>query len=150
MGCIASAGICAGGVGYLIKSFKKGTKEEKGEIISTSEQVVNFWKSQAENLQLMLERKEKDWNEKFQGMSREMGELRGQLTAEKVQNDRLEKIFQNRNPEQEKFMELVVTAINNQNTVNAEVVRILGDIHGMAVEEHNRETKVETVITRTP
>jgi cell shape-determining protein MreC len=145
---IASLGILVGGIGYFISVFRKGTRQEKNEVINSSQEVVNFWKSQAENLQLIGEKKEKDWNEKFQEMSRQLGAIQGQLSAEKAQNERLEKIFQNRDPEHQKFMEFVITAIGNQDSVNKEIVRILGDIHNLAVEEHNRETKVETTITK--
>lgn len=155
VGSITSLGILAGGIGYCISSFKKGSKEEKNEVITTSQEIINFWRSQAENLQVILERKEKEWNERFQLISSELGELRGQLNAEKIQNERLEKIFQGKNPEQEEFMRFMVKAVEGRDKVyadlmsaSAEIIKIVGDIQRLAVEEHNRETRVETTITK--
>lgn len=148
IGSIASLGILSGGAGYLVNSFKKGEKKDKADVINTSQEVINFWKSQAENFQTILSSKEKDWNQKFSDMSKELGQIQGQLASEKAQTERLEKIFQNRNPEQETFMKAVMLSIENQGNVNVEIVKLLGDIHKLAVDEHNRETKVETVITK--
>ena len=152
---MASLGIFVGGIGYFIGLFRKGSKQEKSEVINSSQEVITFWKTTAENYQTILSTKEKDWNEKFQGLTREFGELKGKYEAEKAQTERLEKIFQNRDPESQKFMELVIKAIDNQNKtnenqnkVNTEMVRVLTAIHTLAVEEHNREIHVESTVTK--
>lgn len=147
-GSLGTLGIFAGGLGYLVKTFRKGTKEEKAEVIGSSQEIINFWKSQAENYQLILASKEKDWNEKFQVLTREFGELKGKYDSEKVQNERLEKIFQNRDPESQKFMELVMKAIETQGKVNEGIVNTLAEIHALMIDEHNREMKVEATITK--
>ncbi len=147
-GSIGMLGMFAGGFGALRASFRKGAKEEKQEVMGSSQEIINFWKGQAENLQTILDRKEQDWNEKFQGLTREMGELRGQLNAERAQNDRLEKIFQNRDPETQKFMELVMKAIENQQMANQEFLKTLKEIHELVAQENNREMKVEAKISK--
>ena len=140
---IGSLGILAGGMGYLINTFRKGSKIEKTEVMTTSQEVINFWKSQAENYQTILDKKESEWNTKFQELTRQIGEIQGQLSAEKAQNERLEKIFQNRDPDHQKFMESVMKALSNQEVVNKEIVRVLSEIHGMALKGN----KVENTIT---
>lgn len=145
---IASVGIFVGGIGYFVSLFRKGSKQEKSDVISSSQEVITFWKTQAENYQTILAQKEKEWNEKFTGITREFGELKGKYDAEKAQTDRLEKIFQNRDPESQKFMELVISAIGNQNKVNTEVVRVLSEIHTLAKDEHDREIHVESTVTK--
>lgn len=148
IGSIASIGILAGGIGYFVQSFRKGSRSEKSEVVSSSQEIINFWKSNSENLQIILDRKETEWNGKFQALTKELGELKGQLNAEKAQNDRLEKIFQNRNPESDDFMKFMVEAARQQQAVNQDILRILQEIHSLSIEEHNREMKVETKISK--
>ena len=77
-----------------------------------------------------------------------MGELRGQLNAERAQNERLEKIFQNRDPETQKFYELVVRAIESQQVANQEFLKTLNEIHKIVVDESTRDMKVEAKISK--
>lgn len=133
--------------GVAFAQFRKGSRGESSEIIK-------FYKEEALNYKDMLQKKEeahtvkiseltKDFTEKINGLSREVGELRGQLTAEKKQNERFEQIFQNRNPEMEKFMTFMV---NTQK----EVVDVLKEIHAMTKAEHDRDFQVTSTITKTP
>jgi pantoate kinase len=88
------------GGGYLISQWKAGSKQEKADIISNSSQIVEFYKSERDGYKEIIQ----TLTEKVRVLTGELGEIRGQLRTEKEQNDRLEKIFQNRNPEMEQFM----------------------------------------------
>lgn len=147
-GALGGVGIFAGGIGYLRSQYRKGGKEEKSEILTSSNEIVNFWKTTAENYQTILATKETAWNEKFQDLTKQVGELRGQLTAEKNQNERLEKIFQNRDPETQEFMKYMIKASANHDESHKEIMRVLGEIHTYAKQEHDREIHVEAQITK--
>ncbi len=146
---IASLGVLAGGIGYLVSSFKKGSKKEKDDVISSAETLTKFWQEQAEGYKLMNSQREAEWNDKFQAMSREIGELRGELNAESKQKKEYLDILQNRDPESKKFMEMMINAAEKQSEVNKEVVRVLGEIHAMTKEEHDREVHIEATVTKT-
>ncbi len=146
---LVGTGLFIGGVGYFISAFKKGGRQEKTDVVSSAEQLTQFWKDQAEGYKIMGEKKEQEWNDKFQTLSREVGELRGQLTAEKTQNERLEKIFQNRDPETQEFMKVMLAFAENQNKTNVEIVRVLGEIHVMTKAEHEREFNISAHVTKT-
>lgn len=127
---LASIGILAGGMGYLISSFRGG-----------SNKLTAFWKDQADGYKLMIAEKDRTNDDKFQALHKEIGELRGQLNAEQALNERLEKIFQNRNPEMDNFMKSM-----SENMV--EVSRVLKEIHTMSKMEHERDFKVEATVSR--
>lgn len=136
------------GGGYLISRYKGGSKEEKAEsrdLVSSNEQIKQFYKEQNEDYKQII----KEQNLKIEGLTKEVGEIQGQLRAEKRQNDELKLIFQNRNPEMEEFMKFMVQATKDQAGTQKEMVRILGEIHTMSKAEHDRDFKVEATVTKT-
>ncbi len=160
MGSIASLGILAGGLGFLMSKFKSGSKEEKEGLISSSEKLTEFWKSQSEGYKIMMEAKDEKWrleskekDEKYrqemQSLTREVGELRGQLNAEKSTNERLEKIFQGRNPEMEEFMKFMIQATTNQTEGQKAILEVLEEIKKMSLEEKTRELHLEGTVSKT-
>jgi hypothetical protein len=122
IGSIASLGIVFGGAGYLVSVFRKGTKQEKSDIIQTSTQVTEFYKDQIQGFKDIVESQ----TEKIRQLTGEIGELRGQLTTEKSQNDRLEKIFQNRNPEMDTFIKAVMGDMKHHEEYHAKSMELLG------------------------
>lgn len=149
LGSIASLGIIAGGIGYLINTFRKGSKIERSDILSSAEQLAKFWQEQAQGYKTMMEEKDAKYTEKINTLTREVGELKGQLNAETNQKKEYLAILQNRDPETKKFYEYVMKAIENQETVNSEMIRVLKEIHTMTTEERNREMHVEGTIIKT-
>lgn len=159
VGVLGSIGLFAGGLGYLINLFKKGGREEKDDIITSSEKLTEFFKSQSEGYKIMMEAKDEKWrvelkekDEKYrievQSLTREVGELKGQLNAEKATNERLEKIFQNRSPEMEEFMKFMVQAVKDQTESHQKIVEVLFDIHKMAKDEHERDFSITAQVTK--
>lgn len=144
IGILGSIGLFAGGVGFLASRFKKGSTEEKIDVISSADQLTSFWREQVDGYKVVVA----ELTEKIRVLTGEVGELRGQLTAEKKQSEMLEKIFQNRDPETQKFMEHVMQSIKDQAGVNTEIVRILKEIHQMSKEEHERDFKIESTVTK--
>lgn len=144
VGAIGSVGLLAGGIGYLINQFRTG-----GTSLSA------FYKEQAEGYKVMLTEKEnqwqlkdKAWNEKFQEISKEVGQIKGQLLEKEKQAQQYLEILQNRDPEMKKFMEIMISAATNQTTVNTEIVRVLGEIHNMTSLEHERDFKVTATVSK--
>lgn len=145
---LSSVGVFFGGVGYLISKYKGGSLEQKSEsndLISSNDQIKLFYKEQNEDRQRIIETQ----NEKIQALTREVGELRGQFNAETKQKEEYLAILQNRNPEMQKFMELLVTAVKDQQMVNKEIVKLLGEIHAMSTAEHERDFKVTATVSKT-
>jgi ABC-type transporter Mla subunit MlaD len=155
LGILSSIGILAGGGGYLISQFKKGSKAENNAVISSADQLAGFWKEQVEgfrdvikDLTAKLEKQKDDHTIEMKQILSELGEVKGQLTAERAQNERLEKIFQNRDPETKKFMEIMIQFIKDQAQVNSEIVRVLSEIHNYAQQEHDRDFVVTSTIKK--
>jgi hypothetical protein len=149
---IETIGIIIAALGYFASTFFKSKTTGSGELI-------DFYKKEAEGYRDMMAKKEevhtqkisdltKDFTKKISDLSTEVGELRGQLVGEKKQNERLEQIFQNRNPEMEQFMKLMVNAVTDQGVVNKEVVTILRDIHTMTKAEHDRDINITATVSK--
>lgn len=150
IGIIASLGIFAGGLGFLLSRFSKGKKEERQDIVQSSEQLTQFWKDQADGFKEMLETKTTELNAKINDLSREVGELRGQLNAEKKANEKLEMIFQNRDPQTQEFMKLLTASavkadefrLNYEQdekkklSMWAEIASTLKEIHKLTLENN--------------
>src|SRR5688572_28540965 len=109
LGAIAAHGIAFFGAGYWRSQFSKGSKEQNAEVLASSQTLVEFWKRQAEDYkQMIVEKesawnrssaeKEKHWNDKFETLTRELGEVRNQLTATEKQRSQYEAILKDRNP----------------------------------------------------
>ena len=155
---IKTIAIILGGIsafGFAIGYFYVRIIQGKKSGIEDSSQITDFWKKRADDYKLMLDEKEsahiqrvKDLSEQVNNLTREVGELRGQLNSEKKQNDKLEQIFQNRDPETKEFMLLMIKAVADQNLINKEVVGILKEIHNMSKLEHERDFSVTSTITK--
>lgn len=139
LGFVASLGIFAGGIGYLISSYRSGSKQEKSEVISSAETLTNFWKEQADGYKIMMAEKEVSWNSKFEALTRELGVLQGQLAATEQQRAQFEAILKDRNPETEEFMK----------NVTAAMIEIRDFMHSINahMEVSNKGFKVESTIT---
>lgn len=143
--------IIAGG-GYIIRTFNKDGSQEKVDVVNSANTILDYWKKQAEEYKIVIDAKDKahsekvteltkDFNIQMNSVSKEVGELKGQLNAEKAQNERLEKIFQNRDPETQKFMEFMVKAMENQD-------KILSEIFKIVKAEENRELKITSTVVK--
>lgn len=101
---VGSLATLAGVVGYVVISYKKSGKERIESVVNASDQLTSFWKDQVEGFKEMVATQ----NEKIRTLTGEIGELRGQLNAEKKQNEELKKIFQGRDPEMQQFMKTLL------------------------------------------
>ena len=162
----ASLGVLVGGAGFLVYSYKRAGRQERKDVTDTADTIADFWKKQAEELKQILQTKDaefnqkiqdmtKEFNEKIQALTKEVGELTGQLNAEKAQNDRLEKIFQNRNPEMETFMKYMVAASERHDETHKKMIQILTDLHQTSTANHeiweaekDKDLKIESTITK--
>ncbi len=133
---LGGLGLLAGGLGFLLQSFKKSGREERLAVVDSADNIAEFWKKQAEEYKSMMVLKEEKTSKQINELTREVGELKGQLNSEKAQNERLERIFQNRNPEMESFMKAVVSDIQNHESFHKVMInmlesmtQVLGDIH---------------------
>lgn len=144
VGSIASLGIIFGGAGYLLSVFRGGTKQEKSEIIQDSSQIIEFYKEQIHGFKEIVDSQ----NNKISGLTSENGEMKGKLGAAQAQLDKLELIFQNRNPEMEEFMKFMIQATEQQATSHKEMIRILGEIHIMAMDEKKKVTQISTTVQK--
>ncbi len=144
VGIVGSIGIFAGGIGFLFSKFQKGNKEDKADALTSADQLTNFWKEQVEGFKLIIA----DQTEKIRILTGEVGELRGQLVAEKKQNEMAREILQNRDPETKRFMEHMVQSIKDHSETHKEIIRILGEIHSMSIAEHDRDFKVTANVTK--
>lgn len=139
---LAGIGTLFGGIGFAIYSYRKSGRQERKDVTDTADVISEFWKNQADELKLILQTKDaefqsqitaltKDFNEKIQELTKQLGVLTGQLTAEKALNEKLEKIFQNRNPEMEGFMKYMVDATEKHSETHEAMLKVLADLHGM-------------------
>ena len=161
-GGVASLGVVAGGLGYLVSVFRGTIKKEQSDVVDSADTLVDFWKQQALDFKEMMAIKEKSCDEKIQVLTREVGELRGQLTEKVSQAERLEQIFQNRNPEMEQFMKYMVQATSDHATFHkslmdtiSSMITLLDDIHTTSANnnvllatEQNKELKIEGTLTK--
>lgn len=154
-GSIAGIGVLAGGFGYLMSVVKKGSRQKDAELMTNAEQIANFYKEQTDQYKIIVSEKEAqwavkegEWNKRFTDLSREVGLIKGQLVEKEKQAKEYLDILQNRDPETKKFYELVISAIDNQNKVNAEITRVLKEIHTMTTLEHERDLKVIATVSK--
>lgn len=147
LGSLGSLGVLLGGMGYLVSKWKGGTKEEEAEskdLISSNDQIKEFYKNQNEDLKKIIS----EQNGKIETLTREVGEVRGQLTAQSKQAAEYLAILQGKDDGTKKFMELMVQAVKDQAENQKEMIRVLGEIHAMAQAEHDRDFKIESVVTK--
>lgn len=148
-GALLDIGVFIGGIGYLLRSWKKEDRDEKTEVMSSSDTLTNFWKEQAEGYKVVMAEKDKANDIKFTALTKEVGEIRGQLIEKEKQNTQYLEILQNRNPEMQKFMEFMIQAMKNQDECNTKISTILSEIHTMAKAEHERDFNITAQITKT-
>lgn len=132
VGIIGNIGLFAGGLGFLFSRFKKGNTEEKADVISSADQLVNFWKEQVEGfkevikeLREKLDSQTKEFNVQLQAMGNELGQVKGQLEAEARQKKEYLAILENRDPATKQFMEHMVQATENQDKILQEIFKFL-------------------------
>lgn len=152
---VGGLGVFGAGFGYLISQFKKGSNEQKKEVISSADQLTTFWKEQAEGYKAMAQSekeaatiKDKDWNDKFNALATEVGQIKGQLLEKEKQAAQYLEILQNRDPSTLEFQKLMVNAVTEQSEVNKQIVMLLKDIYAMAKDEHDRDFKITTTVTK--
>lgn len=146
-GSLGGLGVLFGGGGYLISKWKEGStkeQEESRDLISSNDQIKDFYKSQNDDLKSI----NKAMGEKIEALTREVGEIRGQLNAESKQKAEYLAILQNRDPETKKFMELLTQAVKDQQVANKEMLTMLGEVYKMSKAEHDRDFKVEATVTK--
>jgi biopolymer transport protein ExbB/TolQ len=147
---LGTLGLFAAGVGTVIYGVKRTERQERKDLTETADTISNFWKNQAEELKEILATKDsefniklaavtREFNEKIQDLVKEIGMLKGQLSAEKAINERLEKIFQNRSPEMEAFMKYMVEATEKHNETHEAMMKVLTDLHAKSFP--NNKTK---------
>lgn len=149
LGSMICLGVFFGGAGYLVSKYKGGSSEEKAEsadLISSNDQIKQFYKDQNDDLKTINQA----LSDKIEVLTREVGEIRGQLNAERKQKEEYYAILQNRDPETKKFMEYVIEACNTQAQVNKEVLEVLNKLHTLANDEQNRDLKVTATVTKDP
>lgn len=144
---IGSLALFAFGAGYLSSKFKSGTKEQKSEntdLISSNDQIKQFYKDQNDDYKKIIAQQTADIHD----LNRRVGEMKGQLEIVQAQNKEYLAILQNRNPEMDEFMKFMIKATENQAVSQKEMIRILGEIHIMTKAEHERDFKVEATVTK--
>ncbi len=100
------------GAGMWYGMFRKASRQENTDIVSSSKDLIDFWRDQAEGYKVMLAEKETSWNTKFETLTREIGVLQGQLNATETQRAQFEAILKDRNPETEQFMKDVAESMH--------------------------------------
>lgn len=161
-----SLAILAVAYGYFKRLVSKDDRQEKTEIATTSKTITDFWQDQAEKLQVILDKErtinkqtideiKKELGLEITKLTREVGEVRGQLNSEQSSKKEYLAILQGRDPETKEFMKLMLDFAKDQREsnekqtiINAETTRVLGDIHTMVKAEQDRELHVDTTITK--
>ncbi len=145
---MAGIGILSGGIGYLISTFRKGSAEQKSDVISSSEQLSSFWKEQADGYKLMMAEKDRVYTDKLEKLTVEVGQIRGQLIEKEKQSAIYLEILQNRDPETKKFMELMIQAVKDQAESHSGIMKTLSEVHTMASMQHERDFKVTATVSK--
>lgn len=148
-------GLFAFGGGYLISKVKGGEKEQKKEstdLLSTSDQIKEIFRGQNEDLKII----NKSLSDKIEVLTREVGEIRGQLNAETKTKEEYLAILQGKDKESKQFMEIMMTFVNKQtennlkqNDTNLKIMEILNTIDARTKDEHDRDFKIDATITKT-
>ncbi len=127
---IITVGTIFGAIGYGIASFFKGRKSASEDAVKSAQELMAFWKEQADGYRDAMAAKDKENHAKFENLMREIGELKGQLFAAQEQNKRFEEIFQNRNPELDKTLK--------------EILEFMKQIHD---HMSGKDLKIETTVS---
>ncbi len=129
-GVIAMAGVA-------FAQFKKGFRTESGDLIT-------FYQKEALGYKEMMETTRKDYAKKHEELLAQVGELRGELNAEKRLREQYELILKDRNPETEEFMRFMVQSAKDQADNNKKIVEVLNIIH-IAVA---KDLKIEATVSQ--
>ena len=158
-GGLGSIGILGGGLGVLINQLRKAPREEKKDVMDSANSIMEFWKNQAEQLKVINDTKDKEYNDrisvvtkeftdKINILSKEVGTLTGRLdAAEKAKAEYLE-ILQDKDNSSQEFRKFMVDSMKNQLETHQKMVAVLNDIHGMTKAEHDRDFTVNATVTK--
>lgn len=166
---IASLGGVIAAIGFIIYSLKKGGQE----VVSSAGQLSTFWKEQSDGFKQMLVAKEDAWQKltaekdaktqaTINSLSKEVGELRGQLDAKASQAKEYLEILQNRNPEMKEFMTTMLgvaqvsqtfmldnkTFQSKQGETMQQVLEFMQHINQHLVQEAGKDIKVEATVSK--
>lgn len=157
IGSIASIGILVGGAGYFLQAWRKGSKEEKTEVVSSADQLSSFWKEQVDGFKEVVA----TLQEKINTMTGEIGELRGQLNEKTKQAAEYKEILQGQNPEMKQFMETMLAVSEQsqkfmadnvgfqqtQSNVMTEIKDFMSQINAN-LSLVNKDLKIEATVTK--
>lgn len=141
LGSLAAIGLCAGGLGFLISQYRSGYRKTNTEVVSSSTEIITFYKTENQSLKDIMGEKDKSNDEKFRQLTSEIGEIRGQLIEKEKQNKQYLDIINNRGPETEQFQSTILDGL-------AKLATIIGEIHTLAIQEHERELSITSTITK--
>lgn len=157
----AALGVFFFGAGFWYSQFGKGKREEKDDIVSSADKLTQFWKDQAEGYKTMMVAKDKTNDDKIQQLTREVGELRGQLTEKTAAYEKIEKIFQGKDDSTQAFMRTMLGVAEQSQTFMADNVKFQNDQHNIMVEirdfmgninthlkDANKDLKIEAKISK--
>lgn len=135
-------------LGVLSVYFIKGRRNESSDL-------TKFWKDEATGYKEMVEKIRKEYTDKFETLTREIGEIKGQYTVEKEAREKWEAIAKDKNPEMTEFMKIMLKSCEDQGKagveqgkLNVEILGLLKDIHRMQQQEHDRDFKAELTVTK--
>lgn len=126
-GGLAGIGTLAAGLGFAYSQFKSGSNKAKDDLILTLEKTAKEARETATRLAEEKSTLIKSHQDQLTELNRKLGVLQGQAEAnEKKMNEYLS-ILQNRNPEQTKFMEIMVNAAKSSNSMLPSSQRYMRD-----------------------
>lgn len=131
---VGSFGLVAFGYGYWKYKTREGKDGAKHDILASAEQLTQFWKEQAEGYKLMMQEKEEKMQTQIHELTKQVGELRGQLNEKTTQYEKLERIFQSRDPEQVEFRKTMLLVAEQSQKFMADTYQGQKDTHGIMVE----------------
>jgi|GEM_PF-6574254 len=131
---VIGLGVFAGGIGYLVSIFKKGTatiKEQSENVVATSDQLTQFWKDQVEGFKQMVAAQDL----KLQMLTNDLNKMKGQMEEKEKQNKSYLEILQNRNPEMEQFMKTMLIYQKDSMTLFEQMTHALSVIHDHTINK---------------
>lgn len=145
-------------IGVAYAQFRKGSRDESNAVVTSADNISEFWHKQADEYKAMMAVKEESFQKQFSDsteryqkqiseLTEKVGVLTGKLANSTEYADKLEKIFQGRNPEMEAFMKFMVQSSNEQGELmrqavkdatesHTQIITVLKDIHDMSASNH--------------
>lgn len=145
---LLASGVFLGGVGFAYEKIFKGRKEAKTDEVSSADNLITFWKERAEEYRTALEAHRTETNSKLTELTRQIGELQGQLKSEATTKKEYLAILQGRDPETKKFMEYMMKATEDHDKAHGEIMKVLGEIHKMTKAEADRELHITSTVVK--